>query len=154
VYLRLTRDAVPPIYNGDEDIRIGKANVFSEGRDLTLIGIGDMVDHCLTAASELRDIGIDTGVVDIHTIKPLDVDTLKRITENTRGIITVEDHQIKNGLGSAVTDFVCEKHPMFVRRIGLQDTFGESGEYRLLLKKYKMDPEHIVNTAKELLKIV
>ena len=87
-------------------------------------------------------------------MKPLDTDVLNRIAGSTRGIITVEDHQIKNGLGSAVTDFICDKHPMFVKRIGLQNTFGESGDYRLLLKKYKMDIDHIVFIAKKLMKSI
>jgi len=146
VYLRFTRDPVPPIYKGDEEIKIGRANIFREGKDITLIGIGDMVYQCLEAAKELENSGINAGVIDMHTLKPLDTDVLNKLTGSTRGIITVEDHQVKNGLGSAITDYICDKHPMFVKRIGLQDTFGESGDYKLLLKKYKMDIPHLFSS--------
>ncbi|MGM0366777.1 MAG: transketolase family protein [Actinomycetota bacterium] len=151
VYLRFTRDPVPPVYSGDEDLDIGKAAVLKEGRDIALIGIGDMVYHCLQAAKKLEKLGISCSVVDMHTLKPLDEGMIYRMATNTRGIITAEDHQIRNGLGSAVCSVVCEKWPTRVRRIGLRDTFAESGEYSLLLKKYKMDVNTIINAAKKLL---
>jgi len=154
VYLRFTRDAVPSIYNGDEEFRIGKANVLVKGKDLAIIGIGDMVYPSIEAAKELKKQGINASVVDMHTLKPLDEDILLELAHSSKGIITVEDHQIKNGLGSAVTDFICDKYPLFVRRVGLKNTFAESGEYTQLLKKYDMDVEYIVKTAEKLLEDV
>lgn len=151
VYLRFTRDAVPPIYDGDEEFKIGKANILIKGKDLTIIGIGDMVYYCIQAAKRLKEIGINASVIDMHTLKPLDEDTLLEFAHCSKGIITVEDHQIKNGLGSAVSDFICEKYPIFVKKIGLKNTFAESGEYKLLLKKYDMDADYIVKTAIRLL---
>lgn len=152
VYLRFTRDAVPPIYKGNEEFKIGKANILSEGKDLAIIGIGDMVYQCIIAAKKLKKLGIDAGVVDMHTLKPIDTDVLLKLANFTKAIITVEDHQVKNGLGSAVADFICDKHPMFVKRVGLKNTFAESGEYKLLLKKYKMDANYIIEVAKKLFK--
>ena len=151
VYLRFTRDAVPPIYNGNEEFKIGKANVLVKGKDIALIGIGDMVYQCMEAAKKLEKLGISASVVDMHTLKPLDEDALLELAHCSKGIITVEDHQIKNGLGSAVGDFICEKYPIFVKKVGLKNTFAESGEYKLLLKKYDMDADYIVKTAIRLL---
>jgi len=118
---------------------------------LAIIGTGDMVYYCLEAAKKLKEARIECSVVDMHTIKPLDEDIVFNLASSTRGIITVEDHQIKNGQGSAVSDFVCESCPTFVKRIGLKNTFAESGEYELLLKKYEMDVNNIVEAAKNLL---
>lgn len=151
VYLRFTRDAVPPIYNGNEEFKIGKANILVKGKDIALIGIGDMVYQCMEAAKRLEKLGISASVVDMHTLKPLDEDALLEFAHCSKGIITVEDHQIKNGLGSAVCDFICEKYPIFVKKVGLKNTFAESGEYKLLLKKYDMDADYIVKTAIRLL---
>ncbi len=151
VYLRFTRDAALPIYNGNEEFKIGKANILVKGKDITLIGIGDMVYQCIEAAKRLEKLGISASVVDMHTLKPLDEDTLLELVHCSKGIITVEDHQIKNGLGSAVGDFICEKYPIFVKKVGLKNTFAESGEYKLLLKKYDMDADYIVKTAIRLL---
>lgn len=151
VYLRFTRDPVPPVYKGYEEFKIGRANLLANGTDLAIIGIGDMVYHCLQAAKKLKEMGISCSVVDMHTLKPLDEEVVYNLARTTKGIITVEDHQIKNGLGSAVCDFVCEKYPTFVKRIGLKNTFAESGEYKLLLKKYEMDVDYIIKTAINLL---
>lgn len=151
VYLRFTRDPVPPVYSGDEEFKIGKANILMEGDDLALIAIGDMVYHCIQAANRLKDIGISCSIVDMHTLKPLDEEVVYNMACSTKGIITVEDHQIKNGLGSAVCDFVCENYPTFVKRIGLKNTFAESGDYLLLLKKYKMDIDSIIKEAVNLI---
>lgn len=152
VYLRFTRDAVPPIYKGNEKFEIGRANVLIEGKDIALIGIGDMVYQCIEAAKQLKKLGISASVIDMHTLKPLDENILLDTVHNVKGIITIEDHQIKNGLGSAVSDFVCDKHPIFVKKIGLKNIFAESGEYNLLLRKYDMDSDYIVKTADKLIK--
>ncbi|MCL4415858.1 MAG: transketolase family protein [Actinobacteria bacterium] len=151
VYLRFTRDAVPPIYNGNEEFKIGKANILVKGKDIALIGIGDMVYQCVEAAKRLEKLGISASVVDMHTLKPLAEAYIYEFAHCSKGIITVEDHQIKNGLGSAVSDFICDKYPIFVKKVGLKNTFAESGEYKLLLKKYDMDTDYIVKTAIRLL---
>ena len=111
-----------------------------------------MVYYCLKAAEKLKEVDIECSVVDMHTIKPLDENVVFNLASSTKGIVTVEDHQIKNGLGSAVSDFVCESCPTFVKRIGLKNTFAESGEYELLLKKYGMSIDSIIKVAKEIIK--
>lgn len=151
LYIRFTRDAVPPVYRGNERIEIGRANIMAEGEDLTIIGIGDMLYYCLEAAEKLKESGISAAVIDMHTVKPLDEETVYHFAKRTRGIITVENHQIKNGLGSAVCDFVCKNYPTHVVRIGLNNTFAESGDYELLLKKYSMDIHSIIRAAEEIL---
>lgn len=150
IYLRFTRDAVPSIYADDALFEIGKGIRLHEGGDLSIVTIGDMVHVVLEAAEVLRSQGILCDVLDIHTLKPLDSEIILVSAGKTRRVITVEDHQINNGLGSAVAEVLCEKLPTPLRRIGLRDTFAESGEYYQLLRKYNMDVESIVRVANEL----
>ena len=151
VYLRFTRDAVPAIYPENETFEIGKAKILREGGDVALIAIGDMVAQALQAADKLAEKGIHATVVDMFTLKPLDEACVLDIIDRIGKIVTVEDHSWFNGLGSAVSDIVAREGHGVVRRVGLQDTFAESGPYEKLLEKYKMDANTIAQKAMELL---
>lgn len=150
VYLRFTRDAVPVIYEENEEFIIGKAKKVKDGSDLAIIANGDTVYLALEAAKELEKEGISVKLLDMHTIKPLDraavVDCL-----NIGKIITVEDHNILNGLGSAVCEVVAEEGKGIVRRIGVQDQFGQSAPYEKLMELNGITINDIVRTAKEML---
>ena len=149
IYLRFTRDAIPVIYDADTKFEIGKAHILQDGKDLAIIANGDTVCLALEAAKELAKDGTSVKVVDMHTIKPLDVEAVKDCVENIGKIITTEDHNIYNGLGSAVSEVVAELGKGQVKRIGIQDRFGESAPYERLLAKNGITVENIVKTAKE-----
>lgn len=151
VYLRFTRDAIPCIYGEDEEFEIGKAKCLKEGKDLTIMANGDTVSIALEAAKKLEEEGIYAQVYDFHTIKPLDVDAVNKAIEENGKIITVEDHNIINGLGSAVCEIVAEAGKGKVHRIGVQDQFGESAPYEELLKKNGITSENIVKCAKDMI---
>ena len=139
LYLRLTRDPMPVIYEDDLDFAFGRAIVLRTGSDAVIVANGDMVAHALDASDALAAKGIAAGVIDMHTIKPLDESCLLEHCAGARFVVTAEDHQINGGLGSAVAELLVERHPMPMKRIGLRDTFAESGPYRELLRKYGMD---------------
>ena len=152
VYLRFTRDAVPVIYDENQKFEIGKAIQIQDGSDVALIANGDTVILAIRAAEELAKEGISARVIDMHTIKPLDVDCVKACIDDIGKIITVEDHNIINGLGSAVCEVAAESGKGVVKRIGIQDQFGESALYERLLEKNGITVENIVETAKALQK--
>jgi transketolase len=149
VYLRFTRDAVPVIYDENEEFEIGKAKKLRDGKDLAIIANGDTVHLGLKAADELEKQGISVKVLDMHTLKPLDRDAVVECLDIGK-IITVEDHNILNGLGSAVSEVVAEEGRGIVRRIGIQDRFGESAPYEKLLELNGITVENIVETGKAL----
>jgi transketolase len=151
VYLRFTRDAVPQFYGPEDAFEIGKGVVVRTGHDVSLITLGDMLSVCLEAAAALEAEGISAEVIDMHTVKPLDDDLILSTARRTSRIVTVEDHQILCGLGGAVAELLAEKHPVRMKRIGLRDTFAESGPFDMLLKKYRMDGPSIVECVKNLL---
>ncbi len=151
VYLRFTRDAIPVIYDENTEFVIGKAHKLREGKDVSIIANGDTVCIARKAAKMLEAEGISAKVLDMHTIKPLDVDAVKECIHDTGKIITVEDHNIMNGLGSAVSEVVAEEGNAVVRRIGIQDQFGQSAPYERLLAINGVTAENIVKNAKELL---
>lgn len=150
VYMRFTRDAMPFYYSSQEQFEIGKGKVLKEGTDLSIIANGDMVHEALKAVEILENEGISVELIDMHTIKPLDRDLIIKTLSKTKKIITVEDHNVINGLGSAVADIVSEQSEGIMRKVGLNDRFGESGPYHDLLKKFGMDYSSIVKVAKEL----
>ena len=152
VYIRLTRDQVPMIYSEDEDFQIGKAKILKEGSDILIIAIGDLLNQAIIACEMLEDEDISAALIDCHTLKPLDGKTILKMAKNCKAVITVEDHQIQNGLGSAVCELLSEYYPIVVKRIGLKDTFARSGEYSELLKLYEMDKNSIYKEAVGLLK--
>ena len=151
-YLRFTRDARPVIYDENAEFVIGKANVLKEGKDIAIIANGDTVIIALKAAEELAKQGITAKVIDMHTIKPLDVDVVNQCIDEIGKIITIEDHNILNGLGSAVSEVVAERGKGIVKRIGIQDQFGQSAPYERLLEMNGITVENVVETAKKLTK--
>ncbi|AEI41679.1 transketolase family protein [Paenibacillus mucilaginosus] len=150
VYLRFTRDAVPVIYDENEEFTIGKAKRLREGNDLAVIANGDTVHLALEAVKRLEQEGFSVALLDMHTLKPLDREAVVDCAKLGK-IITVEDHNIINGLGSAVSEVVAETGGCIVRRIGVQDKFGESAPYEKLMEMNGITVENIVNTAKGLL---
>lgn len=151
VYLRFTRDAIPVLYEDKEEFEIGKAHQLAEGDDITIIANGDTVSIAMRAVQELQKEGIRAALYDMHTIKPLDKEPVMKALEGNGRIITVEDHNILNGLGSAVCEVVAENGRGKVARIGVQDRFGESAPYEELLKMNGITSENIVTQAKALL---
>lgn len=143
VYLRFTRDAIPCIYNEDESFEIGKAKHLKEGGDVTIFANGDTVAIALEAAKALEAEHIYADVYDVHTIKPLDRAAVENTVKKTGKIITVEDHNIINGLGSAVCEVVAEMGQGRVIRVGVLDQFGESAPYERLLAKNGITVEGI-----------
>ena len=152
VYLRFTRDAIPVIYDENDTFEIGRAKRLKDGRDVAIIANGDTVRLALEAAAALSAAGISARVLDMHTIKPLDVEAVQACIDDIGRIITVEDHNILNGLGSAVADVVAESGKAVLRRVGIQDQFGMSAPYDRLLAMNGITTENIVNIAKELVK--
>lgn len=152
VYLRFTRDAIPIIYDENATFEIGKANLLLDGKDVALIANGDTVRLALEAAEQLKAEGISARVLDMHTIKPLDTEAVQDCIDSIGKIITVEDHNILNGLGSAVADVVAESGKATLRRIGIQDQYGQSAPYERLLEMNGITAENIAATARELLK--
>ena len=152
VYLRFTRDAIPVIYDEKDTFEIGKANLLKDGKDVAIIANGDTVRLALEAAQVLSQKGISARVLDMHTIKPLDTAAVAACISEIGKIITVEDHNILNGLGSAVADVVAESGNAVLRRVGIQDQFGMSAPYDRLLAMNGITTENIVNIAKELVK--
>lgn len=150
MYLRFTRDAIPQIYDEDAEFVIGKANQLKEGKDVAIIANGDTVRLALDAAKELEAKGITARVLDMHTIKPLDTEAVTACINEIGKVITVEDHNILNGLGSAVCEVAAEMGKGVVRRIGVQDQYGQSAPYERLLAMNGITVENIVKTAEEL----
>ena len=153
VYLRFGRLAVPVINDKpDYKFEIGKGVTLKEGKDLTIVATGLPVAECLAAAEMLAKDGIDAEVINIHTIKPLDEDLIVASAKKTGKVITVEEHSVIGGLGSAVCDALSAKCPTTVLKVGMNDQFGESGPAGALLAKYGLDAEGIYQKAKDFLK--
>ncbi len=150
MFIRFTRDAIPVIYDEDQEFTIGKAVKVREGKDVALIAVGDTVRLAIEAAQKLSEEGIETRVLDMHTIKPLDTEAVASCINEIGKIVTIEDHNILNGLGSAVCECVAEAGKGIVRRIGVQDKFGQSAPYERLLAMNGITVENIVAQAKAL----
>ncbi|WNS78097.1 transketolase C-terminal domain-containing protein [Domibacillus sp. DTU_2020_1001157_1_SI_ALB_TIR_016] len=150
MYLRFTRDAVPVIYDENEEFIIGKAKKLKNGKDIAIIANGDTVYLALEAAKQLEEQGVSVTLLDMHTIKPLDREAVVECLD-IGNIVTVEDHNILNGLGSAVCEVAAEEGRGRVKRIGVQDQFGESAPYEKLMEINGITIENIVQTAKEML---
>ena len=146
-YLRFTRDAIPVIYDENTTFEIGKANLLKDGKDVAIIANGDTVRLALEAAEVLAGKGISARVLEMHTIKPLDVEAVKACVNDIGKIITVEDHNIINGLGGAVCEVVAEMGKGQVKRVGIQDQFGQSAPYERLLAINGITVENIVAQA-------
>jgi len=143
-YVRLSRLATPVIYAENEIFELGKAKQIGQGEDATIFATGVCVAEALKAKELLAEKGINVRVVDIHTIKPIDKDAIVRCAKETKKIITVEDHSVIGGLGSAICEVLAEEYPTKVIRLGVNDTFGKSGNAVELMKYFGIDSEAIV----------
>ena len=145
VYLRLCRMATPIIYNEEKGFEIGKGVQIGDGTDASIIATGVTVSEALKAQKILKENGVNVRVIDIHTIKPIDKELIIKCAKETKRIITVEDHNIIGGLGSAVCEVLSEEYPTKVERMGIPDCFGRSGKADELMRYYKIDSRAIVN---------
>lgn len=153
VYLRFGRSPVPIINDRpDYKFELGKGVVLKEGKDLTIVATGICVESALAAAEKLATDGVNAKVINIHTIKPLDEDLIVAAAKETGKIVTVEEHSVIGGLGSAVCDVLSEKAPTQVLKIGINDVFGESGSAQILVEKYGLDGKGVYAKIKEFLK--
>lgn len=151
VYLRFGRLAVPVIHDENYKFEMGKAEVLQKGRDVTIMATGLCVSQALDAAKQLEADGIAAEVINVHTIKPLDEETLIASAKKTGRVVTVEEHSVIGGLGSAVSDLMAKTLYAKVMEIGIQDTYGESGPALELIKKYGLDADSIYTKIKEFL---
>ncbi len=149
VYIRFGRDKVPEITTDETPFKIGKANILADGSDVAIIANGPLVYEALAAAKTLRRNGVYCMVVDMHTVKPLDVTTLVYAARKCGAVITAEEHQITGGLGGAVAEALAKNHPVPQEFVGMPDSFGESGKPRELMEKYGMSSTAIIDAVKK-----
>jgi transketolase len=147
VYIRFGREAVPDFIPLEMTFEIGKAQTLIDGTDLTIIATGHMVWEALQAASSLSNEGINVRVINLHTIKPIDKEVIVKASRETGSIVTVEEHQIMGGMGSAVAEVVTAEAPCPITFVGINDTFGESGQPDELMEKYQLKAKYIVKAA-------
>lgn len=152
VYLRLGRPAVPQLYSQDYEFHLGRADVLQDGQDAAVIACGLMVAPALEAAALLAPRGVTVRVINMATIKPLDVEAVVRAARETGAVVTAEEHSIIGGLGSAVAEVLVENYPVPMQRVGIRDTFGESGRPQELLEKYGLTARHIVEAVERTLR--
>lgn len=154
VYLRFAREATPIITTEDSTFEVGKANVLWEGKNpqAAIIACGPMVYNALVAAKELSEKGIETIVVNNHTIKPIDEKTLSEVAKKAGAVVTVEEHQVYGGMGSAVAEVLAKNQPVPIEFVGVQDKFGESGQPEELIEKFGMGVKYIKEAAKKVIK--
>lgn len=150
VYLRLSRAAVPVIYNEDVNFEIGKGIVVKDGTDVTLVSTGTLLSKAINAAEELKSLGINAAVLDIHTVKPIDKDLLVEFAKKTKAFVTIEEHSLQGGLFSAVSEVLASEYPIPVNAIGATQ-FAESGDYEELLEKYGYGVNSIVSAVKQVI---
>ncbi len=151
VYLRVTRDATPIVTERHRPFEIGRAVLLRDGADVALIGTGVQTIRALEAADLLGAEGVSAAVLHVPTIKPLDVEAILEVARRTGRVVTAEEHSIIGGLGGAVAEILGEYHPTPMRRVGLADTFGESGPNAALLQKYGLTAAHVAAAARDLL---
>ncbi len=149
VYIRLARVATPVIYSENQEFEIGKMVQIGKGTDATVFATGIEVAEALKAKQELEKENINIRVVDVHTIKPIDKEMVIKCAKETKKIITIEDHNIVGGLGSAICEVLSEEYPTKVIRMGMKDMFGKSGKAEQLLKYFKLDSNAIIEKVKE-----
>ena len=152
VYCRFSRANVPTITAPEDPFAIGKAEVLRDGSDVSLVGCGIMTARCLQAADALAKDRVSARVINLSTVKPLDVATLDKAARETGGVVTAEEHTVVHGIGSAVASAVVLNHPVPMAFVGVQDVFGESGEAEELLRKYGLTTERVVEAARLVLK--
>jgi transketolase len=153
VYIRTCREKMPVFTTPETPFEIGKSNVYRDGSDVAIFACGPLVYESLRAAEELAKENLDVAVVDCHTIKPIDRKTIVEFAKKTGLIVSVEEHQIDGGLGSAIAEVLVEEYPIPLKRHGIYNRFCESGTAFELLKKYKLDADGIKDVVKESLKM-
>jgi len=151
-FMRLLRNPLPIIHDENYKFEIGKGEILRKGKDAVIFATGTMVHESLKAAEELKEDNINLYVVNIHTIKPLDEKLVIDLAKKTNCVLTAEDHNIIGGLGSAIAEVLSENYPCLMKRIGMQDRYGESGKPAELYEKYGLNAKAIVNHVKEILK--
>jgi transketolase len=149
-YVRLARPSTPIVYENGFEYNLSRASVLEDGGDVAIIACGILVSEALNAAKVLKERGISASVIDMHTIKPIDREIIEKFARKCGCIVTAEEHNVLTGLGSAVSEVVTETYPVLVRKVGVKDTFGESGEASELLKKYGLTSENIAEAAEQL----
>ena len=152
VYLRFAREATPVFTTPKTSFKIGKAEVFRKGADATIIACGPTVYEALLAAHDLEEDGLSVGVINNHTIKPIDQETIIEAAERTGAIVTAEDHQVMGGLGSAVSEVLAKNEPVPIETIGVQDRWGESGSPEELMKEFHLLAKDIKEAVKKVLR--
>lgn len=152
VYFRFARAGTPVFTTDKTPFKIGKALVLREGKDVAIIGAGPLIHSALLAADKLIEKGISCRVINSPSIKPLDGEAIEKAARDCHAIVTVEEHQVMGGVGSAIAEHVAKTYPVPIEFIGMQDSFGESGEPEELLKKYRMDTEAIVAAVRRVAK--
>ncbi|ADN36143.1 Transketolase central region [Methanolacinia petrolearia DSM 11571] len=150
-YIRLNRIATQPIYDIDYEFEFGKAVQIKEGTDVTVIATGTMVTEAIKASEVLKKEGINAQILNVHTLKPLDNDTIIKAAKDTGRVVTIEEHSRYGGLGGAIAEILAESYPVPMRIIGIKDRFGESGVYEHLINKFGLNASEIVKSAKILL---
>lgn len=145
VYLRLSRLATPVIYDENQKFEIGKAIQIGDGTDGTIFATGVTVSEALKAQESLKEKGVNVRVIDIHTIKPIDKEMIIKCAKETKKIVSIEDHNIIGGLGSAISEVLTEEYPAKLVRLGINDTFGKSGEAEELMKYFGITADDIIN---------
>ncbi len=153
VYIRIPRTQAPILTENETPFEIGKAEVLSEGKNISILATGEMVYYALLAAEELKKSNISARVINVSTIKPLDTKVIQSAAEETGAIVTAEDHQIAGGLGSAVSEYLSENFPVPIKMIGIKDKFGESGTSEELLQKYGLTKEEIIKAVTTVLRM-
>jgi len=153
VYIRLGRSKVPTLTKEEAPFKIGKANLMKDGTDLTIFACGIMVAAALEARETLAKENIEARVVNMHTPKPIDKDAIKKAAKETGAIVTAEEHNIKGGLGSAISEVTSSECPVPIKMVGINDRFGESGTEKDLLRELGLEAKDIVKAAKQVLKM-
>jgi transketolase len=152
VYLRFGREAVPDFSDPDREFTVGIAHILKEGTDISILATGHLVWEALLAAEELLKRNINARVVNHHTIKPIDADSILKSAIETGAIVTAEEHQVAGGFGSAVAEIVAQSHPVPMEFVGVNDSFGESGQAGELMDKYGLRAANIVNAVERAMK--
>ena len=150
--MRFARKATPVFTTKSTPFRIGRAEILREGKDITIIACGPLVYDSLIAAEKLAKKGIDVEVINNHTIKQIDKETIIRTAKKTKAVVTVEDHQAMGGMGSAVAEVLAKNYPAPIEMIGVQDKWGESGEAEELIEKYDLGVNAIIKAVKKVLR--
>lgn len=151
-YIRFAREKTPVFTTEKTPFQIGKAEVFYKGKDVTIIACGPLVYEALLAAERLKRERISAEVINNHTVKPLDKKTILTSVKKTRAVVTVEEHQVSGGMGSAVAEFLVQNFPVPIEFVGIKDRFGESGPPDVLLEAFGLTAPHIARAAKKVLK--